>query len=135
MWEILQFKCESKPQKEKAYQLFDQSLKPALDQQNTETSILEVYVATTIEISINTSDGGQAAPAGSIKAGHRDYGNNDTISPRPDDLIPETDWLRPDTSWMWTNVSNGNNDTPGESGAPLAMFDLNASTWWNFGNL
>jgi hypothetical protein len=135
MWEILQFKRGLEPQTLQMNHLFDQSLKPVVDQRTAESSILEVYVATPAEVSINTLDGGQAAPAGSMETGHIVLGGSNTGVSGIPDMIPPMDGLRSDTSWLWANVPNENVSSPGVSGAPLARLEPIESTWWNFGNL
>lgn len=70
MWEILQFNSTEESQDVSTAGLLDASLVPAVSQDNTsdESTTLEIAVATSPEISINTADGGQEAPTLSFKS-------------------------------------------------------------------
>ena len=69
MWHILQFNSTTLSQEIPSTGLLDASLTPALPpEDNGESSMLEIVVATSPEITINTADGGQEAPTLSYKA-------------------------------------------------------------------
>lgn len=70
MWEILQFNSTEESQDLSTSGLLDASLVPATTQDNAsdESTTLEIAVATSPEISINTADGGQEAPTLSFKS-------------------------------------------------------------------
>ncbi|KAL3291128.1 C6 transcription factor [Colletotrichum asianum] len=71
MWEILQFNSTTDSQEIPTAGLLDASLTPALPPVDTsENSTLEIIVATSPEITINTADGGQEAPTLSYKPSH-----------------------------------------------------------------
>lgn len=69
MWKILQFNSTTDSQELPAAGLLDPSLTPAVASDDIdESSTLEIVVATSPEISINTADGGQESPTLSFKA-------------------------------------------------------------------
>lgn len=70
MWEILQFNSTEESQDVSTAGLLDASLVPAITQDNAsdESTTLEIAVATSPEITINTADGGQEAPSISFKS-------------------------------------------------------------------
>lgn len=79
MWEILQFNSTTDSQEIPTAGLLDASLTPALPPLDTsENSTLEIIVATSPEITINTADGGQEAPTLSYKPSHNNnkFNNN-----------------------------------------------------------
>lgn len=69
MWHVLQFTTGTTPNEIPAAGLLDASLTPALPPEDTgEGTMLEIVVAKSPEITINTADGGQEAPTQSYKA-------------------------------------------------------------------
>ncbi|CAM1506046.1 Fc.00g056870.m01.CDS01 [Cosmosporella sp. VM-42] len=69
MWEILQFNFEADTQGIPVTGLLDTTLTPVVAHDDLgESSTLEIIVATSPEITINTADGGQEAPTFSFKA-------------------------------------------------------------------
>lgn len=67
MWEILQFSFTEDPQNVPTAGLLDSSLTPAIPQGDPDgNSTLEIIVATSPEITINTADGGQEAPTSTL---------------------------------------------------------------------
>lgn len=69
MWHVLQFNSPTTPHEIPAAGLLDASLTPAIPPEDTgEGSMLEIVVAKSPEITINTADGGQEAPTQSYKA-------------------------------------------------------------------
>ncbi|WDK20875.1 hypothetical protein CGRA01v4_12164 [Colletotrichum graminicola] len=68
MWEILQFNSTADSQGIPSSGLLDASLTPAVPPMDTsDSSTLEIIVATSPEITINIADGGQEAPTSSYK--------------------------------------------------------------------
>lgn len=68
MWEVLQFKFMADSQEIPSTGLLDASLTPTIAHEDAnENSTLEIIVATSPEITINTADGGQEAPTLSYK--------------------------------------------------------------------
>ncbi|KAF6833200.1 C6 transcription factor [Colletotrichum plurivorum] len=75
MWEILQFNSTTGSREIPTAGLLDASLAPALPPADEgEGSTLEIIVATSPEITINTADGGQDAPTLSYKPSHGRHG-------------------------------------------------------------
>lgn len=70
MWDILLFNSLEDPMNNPVTGLLDTSLTPSITNQNMtdNSSTLEIVVATSPEISINTADGGQEAPTLSFKS-------------------------------------------------------------------
>merc|ERR1712169_84338 len=70
MWDILQFNSMEDPVQNSVTGLLDTSLTPSITTQGMgdNSSTLEIVVATSPEISINTADGGQEAPTLSFKS-------------------------------------------------------------------
>lgn len=70
MWDILQFNSMEDPMQNSVTGLLDNSLIPSIATQgmNDNSSTLEIVVATSPEISINTADGGQEAPTLSFRS-------------------------------------------------------------------
>ncbi|KAK9796608.1 hypothetical protein SCARD494_04310 [Seiridium cardinale] len=69
MWDILQFNCKADPHEVPTADLLDASLAPRVAQEDLEeSSLLEIIVATSPEITIDTTDGGQEAPSFSRRA-------------------------------------------------------------------
>ncbi|KAI3549528.1 hypothetical protein CSPX01_02179 [Colletotrichum filicis] len=71
MWEILQFNSTTDSQEIPTAGLLDASLTPAVPPVDTsDSSTLEIIVATSPEITINIADGGQEAPTSTFKRTH-----------------------------------------------------------------
>ncbi|KXH30430.1 hypothetical protein CNYM01_00598 [Colletotrichum nymphaeae SA-01] len=71
MWEILQFNSTTDCQEIPTAGLLDASLTPAVPPVDTsDSSTLEIIVATSPEITINIADGGQEAPTSTYKRTH-----------------------------------------------------------------
>lgn len=68
MWDILQFNCMSDSREISSTGLLDASLSlPVPREEEDEGSTLDIIVATSPEITVNTADGGQDAPTISYK--------------------------------------------------------------------
>lgn len=109
MWQILQFNSTTNPQEISTAGLLDASLTPAVSPDDAaESSTLEIVVATSPEITINTADGGQEAPTMSYKApvSSRPGSSRDTVfdSPAADPIdcltLNTTPWLYADSSQL-----------------------------------
>lgn len=133
MWRILQFNSTAASQEIPTAGLLHGSLTPrAPPEDNGESSMLEIVVATSPEITINTADGGQEAPTLSYKApmppgasgpaSSRDFFNspgNDQVDSLTFNTTP---WLYADSSQL---VNIGDMGFPqSEPGAP----------WWEDDN-
>lgn len=138
MWRILQFNSTTHSQEIPTAGLLDASLTPALPpEDNGASSMLEIVVATSPEITINTADGGQEAPTVSYTApmssgssgpgSSREAFFDSPAAEQGDNLtFNTTPWLYADSSQL---VSIGDMGFPQtEPGAP----------WWeddNFSNV
>ena len=144
MWKILQFNFTSDLLEDSNSRLLHPSLSPTIAHEDaSETSILEIIVATSPEITINLASGGQEAPTLSHKApmssarGDSSWASNydDVSVEQTDDALTfnTTPWLYADSS-QFTNLGGvGYQYTqqpgPGESGG---------TAWWegeNFSNI
>ncbi|OAA57324.1 Transcription factor [Cordyceps fumosorosea ARSEF 2679] len=132
MWDILQFTCVSG-----SPGIFTKDLAHALHRRDVaeESSVLEIVVATSPEISINTADGGQEAPtASSYKAsvspgGSTNPSNHPLLNTEPvplaDDLtMNTTPWLYEDSSQFAGLGDIDLLDAQSEAG------DENGMIWW-----
>lgn len=121
--------------------LLHPSLTPAVFREDTEnsSSTLEVIVAMSPEITVNTADGGSAAhlPPNNLPR----VATSATVSPASpalgEKLVAPADSLMANTPWLWTDPSQfvelDNIGYP-ESEAGLGNIE-GFSTWWDFGNL
>ncbi|KAF9889814.1 hypothetical protein FE257_006904 [Aspergillus nanangensis] len=140
MWDILQLNCTPQAQRMSTGALLHPSLiHSTVPEDSTESnaSTLEIIVATSPEITVNTADGGTAA--------HMPP-NRPKISSSPpspgnivlgDKVVAPADSLMFNTPWLWTDPSQFTDmeslDYP-DSEAAMGNID-GFSTWWDFGNL
>ncbi|KAG6013626.1 hypothetical protein E4U43_007195 [Claviceps pusilla] len=105
MWNILQFNCTADSQQLASTGLLDASLASTVGREDKdETITIEIIVATSPEITVNTADGGQDAPTLSYKctvdssAGSREHAYNELSAEQADTLtFNTTPWLYADT--------------------------------------
>lgn len=101
------------------------------------SSTLEILVATSPEVTVNTADGGQTAhmppkvrsgatPAAPFSPGGIDLG--DTLVVPNDDLMLNTPWLWTDPT-NWADTDNNMNRQGVENNMDGVY------TWWDLGNL
>lgn len=141
MWDVLQVNCGPEPQDLSAGGLLHPSLTPAAsrgDREESSASTIEVIVAMSPEITVNTADGGLAAhmPPHMARAASNRGGSpgNGEIQ---DKLVAPADSLMLNTPWLWADptqlvdVENMNYNEPESSLPAIEGF----STWWDFGNL
>ncbi|KAH7133629.1 hypothetical protein EDB81DRAFT_658761 [Dactylonectria macrodidyma] len=141
MWDILQFNSMADTQEMPTAGLLDASLAPTVPQEDLgDSSTIEIIVATSPEITINTADGGQQAPTLSCKPAPSSSRNpaRDTVFEEPsveqvDSLaFTTTPWLYADSSQLFNIADMGFNN------AQPAIEDENTGMgWWedeNFGN-
>lgn len=153
MWEILQFNLADQPHESPTAGLLDASLAPPCTRQEPdESTTIEIIVATSPEISINTADGGQVAPTMSSYKGRAPPPNSSTPSSsssasrdpawnsvRSDKFVDQaenlslnfTPWLYAD-SLQLANLGDVNYDQSQE------MSDGRGTAWWegdNFSNI
>lgn len=131
MWEVLQFKFMADSQEIPSAGLLDASLTPNLIHDDLgDSPTLEIIVATSPEISINTADGGQEAPTATYKAlihSARDgtWNNHacDEISAEQTDSL--TPWLYADSS-QFINIG----DMGYQNSHEEAVGEDKAMAWW-----
>lgn len=133
MWNILQFNFTDDSLESPTAGLLDPSLSTSIaDERMMESSMLEIIVATSPEITINTADGGQEAPTLSFKAAGPVTRDSPWNSYREEDSLTFnfTPWLYADFSQM---------SHLGDVGYAESSTGENRSTaWWegdNFGNM
>ncbi|KAF7544082.1 hypothetical protein G7Z17_g10228 [Cylindrodendrum hubeiense] len=141
MWDILQFNSTADTQEAPTAGLLDVSLAPAVAQEETgELSTLEIIVATSPEITINTADGGQQAPTLSCKpppSSSRDSSRSavcDEPSVEQVDSLAftTTPWLYADSSQLFNIADMGFSNSQ-----PAIDEEATGMGWWedeNFGN-
>lgn len=105
MWEILQFNSTTDSQEIPTAGLLDSSLAPVLPPDDTgESTTLEIVVATSPEITINTADGGQEAPSVSFKAPVSSSSRDNAIFDPP--TVDQVDTLTFNTTpWLYADSS------------------------------
>ncbi|KAI0405132.1 hypothetical protein F4802DRAFT_607093 [Xylaria palmicola] len=137
MWDILQFNCVTDHKEIPAVNLLHPSLAPNIPQEDLgENSTLEIDVATSPEIKVDTADGGQDAPSMSrrahVKPDQAEASRQADWNDEPSDNLTfnTTPWLYADPSQFvglgdlgWLDSQSAMNDN--ESGPP----------WWEGGSL
>jgi hypothetical protein len=140
MWELLQINCTPTSQETSFTGLLHPSLSPAVFPEEVEnpSSTLEIIVAMSPDITVNTADGGSAA--------HMPPTLPPRVAPAPaspasstagEKLVAPADSLMANTPWLWTEPPQFiDMDSLGypESESTLGNVD-GFSTWWDFGNL
>ncbi|RYO82597.1 hypothetical protein DL766_000189 [Monosporascus sp. MC13-8B] len=150
MWEILQFSFTEDSPKASFGGLLDNSLAPTVAHEVVdESSTLEIIVATSPEITIDTADGGQEAPTLPFKGFVPSSRNSPWTNPRGKERSNEqtdiltfnfTPWLYADSSQL-TNLGDtadlGIGDM-GNGGSQTAMIENRGKAWWedeNYSNV
>jgi hypothetical protein len=138
MWDVLQVNCIPEPQEISTGGLLHPTLIPAVsrDDAGESSCTLEVIVAMSPEVTVNTADGGQAV--------HIQPNMTNNISSAPstpsslalaDKLVAPADSLMMNTPWLWTGqfpeMENMEYQDPESTMGNIDGF----STWWDFGNL
>lgn len=146
MWEILQFNSTEESQEVATAGLLEASLIPACTQDNAsdESTTLEIAVATSPEISINTADGGQEAPTLSFKSAvhssRRDspWSSSSNSNMPPEKQVDQMDNLAFNfTPWLYADSSQFVNlgDMGGIDGSQdTAMGETRGVAWWEGNN-
>lgn len=141
MWEVLQVNCRPESQEMSAGGLLHSSLAPAESRDDVEenpASTIEVIVAMSPDVTVNTADGGLAAhmPPHTAPATSRNTSPGGTPAVQ-DKLVAPADSLMLNTPWLWADPGQfvdmenmGYNES--ESSIPTIE---GFSTWWDFGNL
>lgn len=140
MWDILQFNCVADCEEIPPGDLLHSSIAPHIPREDLgENSTLEIDVATSPEIKIDTADGGQDAPSLSrrahvkpdqAEAPRQPVWNEPSFEPSDNLTFNTTPWLYADPSQFgglgdlgWLDTQTTMNDS--EKGAP----------WWEGGSL
>ncbi|KAI8952940.1 hypothetical protein F4801DRAFT_588566 [Xylaria longipes] len=140
MWDILQFNCVTDHKEIPTVDLLHPSIAPRYPQEDlSENSTLEIDVATSPEIKVDTADGGQDAPSLSRRAQvkpdqpevpRQTVWNEPPLEPSDNLTFNTTPWLYADPSQFvslgdlgWLDSQSAMTDT--EKGAP----------WWEGGTL
>lgn len=131
MWDILQFNFHDSPIESRTAGLLSTSLTPVMSGSNShvnEGSMIEIVVATSPEITINTADGGQEAPTLSFRTTgpEASWDGGGSGSCRDEDTLTFnfTPWLYADSSQFLGNVDWGFEEQTGSVG------DQRAMAWW-----
>ncbi|EPS29317.1 hypothetical protein PDE_04266 [Penicillium oxalicum 114-2] len=140
MWDLLQVNCTPRSPETTSAGLLHPSLNPAGAQDEMEdiSSTLEIIVAMSPEITVNTTDGGSAAHLPpKLPQRKRSAPDPPTTRDMTDTLVAPADSLMTNTPWLWTEPPQFiDMDTLGypESESTMATID-GFSTWWDYGNL
>ncbi|KAJ5634307.1 hypothetical protein N7528_002149 [Penicillium herquei] len=137
MWDVLQINCSPSIEETPFSGLLHPTLTPiTFPEDESSSSTLEVIVAMSPEITVNTADGGSAAhmPPNIPRVASAPTTPNLALG---DKLVAPADSLMSNTPWLWTDPSQFvDMETLGypESESTLGNID-GFSTWWDFGNL
>lgn len=153
MWEILQFSFTEDPQNVPTAGLLDSSLAPSIPQGDSDgNSTLEIIVATSPEITINTADGGQEAPTSTLsykgpQVPSSSYNStrgspwNNSNRDEPMKNVEQTDFLSFNfTPWLYADSAQfvTNMEDMGYDGSQSSMSESRGMAWWegeNFSNI
>lgn len=145
MWEILQFTFASDAREIPTAGLLDASLTPSFAHEDAdESSTLEIIVATSPEITINTADGGQEAPTLSYKgpppppSARGSPWSHVRGDEKP--ATEQTDFLSFNfTPWLYADSAQFMNmEDVGYDGSQSTMSESRGMAWWegeNFSNI
>ncbi|KAJ5758994.1 hypothetical protein N7520_006150 [Penicillium odoratum] len=139
MWDVLQINCLPTFDETPTAGLLHSSLMPVIfpeDKENSATTI-EVIVAMSPDITVNTADGGSAAHMPPKMPRIAASAPNSPTAPLNDKLVAPADSLMANAPWLWADSSQFvDMETLGypESESTLGNID-GFSTWWDFGNL
>lgn len=153
MWDILQFNVADKSPQSQSRR--DALLHPSLLPSSTipdptEVSNLDIIVTASPEVSVNTTDGGQAVPMPLYRSPTTATAESLRTTTLRDPLVAPVDSLMLNTPWLWadsTQFGPGPGPGPGpgmddvdyqqsqnQSQAPV-VGEIEGSAWWNLGNL
>jgi hypothetical protein len=141
MWDILQLNCNPGTHDTSGSSLLHSSLVPSISREDdgdgNPTSTLEIIVATSPEVTVNTADGGQAAhmPPNMPKMSASPPSPGNIVL--GDKVVAPADSLMFNTPWLWTDpgqFSDMENMEFQEPDSTVGNVD-GFSTWWDFGIL
>ncbi|KAL4973308.1 hypothetical protein BDW66DRAFT_162174 [Aspergillus desertorum] len=149
MWDILQFNVSTTSETE-GQGLLHPSLTPApISPSPNDIPNLDIIVTASPDVSVNTTDGGQAVPMPlyrSPTAATTESLRNTSLRDRDrdgdgdrerDPLVAPVDSLMLNTPWLWADSSQfaGNMDDVEYHNSMPVIGDVEGSAWWNLGNL
>lgn len=140
MWDVLQVNCTPESQGTSSDGLLHPSLAPPVSRESMEegsASTLEVIVAMSPEVTVNTADGGLAAHMPPHMSSPTSVPPSPASTALHDKLVAPADSLMLNTPWLWTDPSHfvdPENIGFNESESSLPTLE-GFSTWWDFGNL
>ncbi|KAJ5928213.1 hypothetical protein N7466_007169 [Penicillium verhagenii] len=139
MWDVLQISCLPTSDENPSAGLLHPSLMPVIFEQDKENSAstVEVIVAMSPDITVNTTDGGSAAHVPPKMPRIAVSAPNSPTAALGDKLVAPADSLMANTPWLWADPSQFvDMETLGypESESTFGNID-GFSTWWDFGNL
>ncbi|CAG8138286.1 unnamed protein product [Penicillium salamii] len=142
MWDVLQVNCKPKPHEVSTGGLLHSSLTPTVHTEEGDESptfTVEVIVAMSPNVTVNTSDGGVTAHMPPTLP--RKSSGSAQSSPElglGEKLVAPADSLMTNTPWLWTDPSQfvdmENNVAYPDSESNFGNIE-GFSTWWDFGNL
>ena len=139
MWDVLQVNCTPTSDERFTAGLLHSSLTPTVCAEDLEnsTSTLEIIVAMSPDITVNTADGGSAAHI-PPNLPHVASAPASPASPALGDrLVAPADSLMANTPWLWADPSQFvDMESIGYSDSEAGLGNIDGfSTWWDFGNL
>ena len=150
MWEILQFKFADESPEGPTAGLLGASLTPSIAHEEAdENSTLEIIVATSPEITINTASGGQEAPTSTLsykgpvhspRGSPWNSSSNSNGGIRVENPVEQTDFLSFNfTPWLYADSAQFvNMEDMGYDGSQSSMNESRGMAWWegeNFSNI
>lgn len=139
MWEVLQINNTPTAEEPPTAALLHPSLAPLTFPEDTEnpSSTLEIIVAMSPEITVNTADGGSAAhmPPHVPRISSMPASPSSTVG--AEKLVAPADSLMANTPWLWTDPSQFvDMETLGYPESESTMGNVDGfSAWWDIGNL
>ncbi|KAJ5915855.1 hypothetical protein N7454_010996 [Penicillium verhagenii] len=139
MWDVLQISCLPTSDETPSAGLLHPSLMPVIFEQDKENSAstVEVIVAMSPDITVNTTDGGSAAHVPPKMPRIAVSAPTSPTAALGDKLVAPADSLMANAPWLWADPSQFvDMETLGypESESTFGNID-GFSTWWDFGNL
>ncbi|KAI9367762.1 hypothetical protein BJX61DRAFT_526975 [Aspergillus egyptiacus] len=134
MWDILQFNVTDQTDNEG---LLHPSLIPtSITSGANEVSNLDIIVTTSPEVSVNTTDGGQAVPMPLYRSPTTATTESLRNTSLRDALVAPVDSLMLNTPWLWADSAQFTNMDDVEYHSSASMVgEIEGSAWWNLGNL
>lgn len=140
MWDLLQINCTPTSHETSTAGLLHPSLSPTIFPEEVEnpSSTLEIIVAMSPDVTVNTADGGSAAHVPpNLPPRVATAPASPASTTMGDKLVAPADSLMANTPWLWTEppqfIDMDNLGYP-ESESTMGNVD-GFSTWWDFGNL